>query len=54
MDKEFREIAKKRYDELLEQVNEINKELIPLKKYLENIGVLKKGTRGRKITVKKD
>ena len=48
MGKEFQTIAKERYDELLKQREEIDKEIAPLKKYLVNVGVLKKQTRGRK------
>ncbi len=48
MEKGFGEVAKKRYDELLKQRDEIDKELAPLKKYLQNIGILKKAARGRK------
>ena len=48
MSKEFQEIAKTRYDELLKQREEIDKEIAPLKKYLVNVGALKKQTRGRK------
>jgi hypothetical protein len=48
MNKEFQEVAKKRYDELLKQREEIDKEILPLKKYLVNVGILKKQTRGRK------
>jgi hypothetical protein len=48
MSEAFQDIAKKRYDELLKQREEIDKEIQPLKKYLMNVGVLKKQTRGRK------
>ncbi len=48
MDSEFRNVAKKRYEELLKQREEIDKEIVPLKKYLVNMGILKKESRGRK------
>jgi hypothetical protein len=48
MDKDFKEIARRRFEELLKQREEIDKEILPLKKYLVNVGVLKKEKRGRK------
>ena len=48
MEKDFKDVAKKRYDELLKQREEIDKEILPLKKYLVNVGILKKQARGRK------
>jgi len=48
MSKEFQEVAKKRYEELLKQREDIDKEITPLKKYLVNVGVIKKQARGRK------
>jgi len=40
--------AKARYKELQKQLAEIHNELTPLRKYLENTGVLKKSGKGRK------
>ena len=40
------EMAKKKYEELLKQKEEIDKELKPLAKYLEAIGELPKKKRG--------
>ena len=40
--------AKARYKELQKQLMEIHNELTPLRKYLENTGVLKKSGKGRK------
>lgn len=48
MSKEFQEVAKQRYEELLKQREDIDKEIVPLKKYLVNVGVIKKQARGRK------
>ena len=45
---EFKEQAKVKYDELLKQREEIDKELGPLKKYLLELGVLKRQTKPRK------
>ncbi|MDD5233863.1 MAG: hypothetical protein PHG91_10760 [Syntrophales bacterium] len=47
-EKELKNIAKERYDDLVKQREAIEKELKPLKSYLENIGVLKKSPRGRR------
>jgi len=47
-EKNLKYVAKERYDDLLKQKEAIEKELKPLKAYLENIGVLKKSTRGRR------
>jgi hypothetical protein len=47
-EKNLKYVAKERYDALLKQKEAIEKELKPLKAYLENIGVLKKSTRGRR------
>jgi len=41
-------LAKARYEDLLKQKQEIDKELKPLQSYLQNAGVLRKAKRGRK------
>lgn len=46
--KDFISLAKARYEDLLKQKQEIDKELKPLQSYLQNAGVLKKARRGRK------
>jgi len=48
---DFQVAAKKHYDDLGKRKKEIEEELIPLKKYLTNVGVLKKARRGRKKEV---
>jgi len=45
---QFIEQAKARYEELLKQKAEVDKELSPLKQYLENVGALTKQRRARK------
>ena len=45
---DFNAQAKTKYDELLKQREEIDKELAPLKKYLIQVGVLKRQTRSKK------
>ena len=45
---EFIEQAKARYEELLKQKQVVDKELVPLKQYLENVGALTKQRRARR------